>query len=100
MSAEIIEKFAQAPAPGFRCSAARGDNDGSFLARAQHVLHSPASSEAVAQIEKSLGAHAAQVLDFYKHHDGFVLYRDTLSEAAGIELLPVGQWQEAAADMR
>ncbi|MCX6923665.1 MAG: hypothetical protein NT154_10730 [Verrucomicrobia bacterium] len=37
---------------------------------------------------------------FYEHHDGFVLYQHVLSDAAGIELLPVDQWGEATEDMR
>jgi hypothetical protein len=47
-----------------------------------------------------LGSHADQVASFYQRHDGFVLYRDTLSQAAGIELLPVEQWDAATEDMR
>lgn len=47
-----------------------------------------------------LGSHAEKVVAFYQRHNGFVLYRDTLSDAAGIELLPVEQWEEATEDMR
>src|SRR5439155_7755493 len=47
-----------------------------------------------------LGSHADQVAALYQHHDGFVLYRDTKSEAAGIELLSVEQWEQATEDMR
>ena len=100
MSSQIIEEFAQAPAPGFRCFAAPKQTGPRFLARVQHILHSPASPEAITQIRQSLGAHATQVEAFYQHHDGFVLYRDTKSEAAGIELLSVEQWEEATDDMR
>jgi hypothetical protein len=47
-----------------------------------------------------LGSHAEQVIAFYEWHNGFVLYRDTLSETAGIELLPVAKWKRATDDMR
>jgi hypothetical protein len=63
-------------------------------------LHPPALPEVIAHIRELLGAHATQVAAFYQRHDGFVLYRDTLSEAAGIELLPVRKWKGAAEDMR
>jgi len=52
------------------------------------------------QIQKSLGVHAAPVGAFYEQHDGFILYCDTLSDAAGIELLPADQWQAATEEMR
>jgi hypothetical protein len=100
MPTQTIEQFAQAPAPGFRCYAAPKRTGPRFLARVQHILHPPATAESIAQIRESLGEHAAQVAAFYEQHDGFVLYRDTLSEAAGIELLPVEQWQAATEDMR
>ena len=100
MPTQTIEQFAQAPAPGFRCFAAPKRTGPRFLARVQHILNPPATAESIAQIRQSLGEHAAQVAAFYQQHDGFVLYRDTLSEAAGIELLPVEQWQTATEDMR
>jgi hypothetical protein len=100
MSARIIEQFAQVPAPGFRCHAAPYPTGPRFLAKVQHILHLPASPEAIAQILQLLGARATQVAAFYQRHNGFVLYRDTLSEAAGVELLPVEHWQTATEEMR
>ena len=63
-------------------------------------MHPPASSESIDRVRQMLGSHADKVAAFYERHDGFVLYRDTLSEAAGIELLPVEQWAGATDDMR
>jgi hypothetical protein len=100
MSIKAIEQFAQAPAPGFRCFAAPKRTGPRFLARVQHIWHPPAAEKSIARIRKLLGEHAAQVATFYQRHDGFVLYRDTLSEAAGIELLAVKQWRAATEDMR
>jgi SMI1 / KNR4 family (SUKH-1) len=54
----------------------------------------------MSQIRLMLGIHADQVVVFYQRHDGFILYRDTKSEAAGIELLPVARWKESTEDMR
>lgn len=100
MSSQIFEEFAKAPAPGFRCYAAGGESGSRFLARVRHDLNGPASSASVVQIRQILGSHADKVAAFYQRHDGFVLYRDTMSEATGIELLPVEKWDEAANDMR
>jgi hypothetical protein len=100
MSALKLRELARAPAPGFRCFAAPKRSGPRFLAKIRHVLRPPASPDAVTQIRQSLGEHAAQVALFYQQHDGFILYRDTLSEAAGIELLPVEQWQAATEEMR
>jgi hypothetical protein len=100
MSLQILREFAKAPAPGFRCCAAGAKSGAQFLAKVRHILNAPASSESIAQLRQMLGSHAGKVAAFYQQHDGFVLYRDTLSEAAGIELLPVGQWKEATDDMR
>jgi hypothetical protein len=100
MPSRVLEDFVKSPAPGFRCYAA-GDKSGArFLARVRHILNCPASSEAVSHLSRMLGRHADKVAAFYERHDGFVLYRDAKSAAAGIELLPVEQWQEATDDMR
>jgi hypothetical protein len=100
MSAQIIEAFTMAPAPGFRCYAAGNETGERFLAQVRHVLNGPASAEAIAQVRQLLGSHADKVAALYRVHDGFVLYQDTKSEAAGIQLLPVEQWSEATDDMR
>jgi len=100
MSAEIPEDFVRAPAPGFRCSAAGDETGPRFVAKVRHILRPPASNDAVAKIQEMLGSHASQLLPFFRKHDGFVLYRDTLSDAAGIELLPVAEWQLASDGMR
>jgi len=39
-------------------------------------------------------------LEFCRQHDGFVLYRDSLSDTAGIEMLPIRRWPEATTEMR
>jgi hypothetical protein len=100
MSLEILEDFVKSPAPGFRCYAA-GDKSGPrFFAKVRHVLHPPASLRSIALARQILDGPAAKVIAFYQRHDGFILYGDTLSEAAGIELLRVAQWTEATDDMR
>src|SRR5262245_34571090 len=100
MTPQALEEFTKSPAPGFRCYAARDKSDARFVASVQHILNPPASSASIAQIRQMLDSHAGKVAEFYQHHDGFVLYRDTKSDAAGIELLSVEQWEQATNDMR
>lgn len=99
MAYDAFKKFLEAPAPGFRCSGA-GSARGEYLARVQHILNPPAQAESIARIHQMLGNYAEQAAAFYQHHNGFALYRDTKSEIAGIELLPVELWAEATEDMR
>jgi hypothetical protein len=100
MSLEILEDFLKSPAPGFRCYAA-GDRAGPrFIAKVRHIMHPPASQSAIDHVRQFLGGQAAKVISFYRRHDGFILYQDTLSETAGIELLRVKHWTEATDDMR
>jgi hypothetical protein len=100
VSARVIEELARAPAPGFRCRAAGRESGGTFLARVGHILRLAASSNGLRLIRRRLGAFGEQVAAFYQQHNGFILYRDSLSDAAGVELLPVEEWDEATADMR
>lgn len=71
-----------------------------FVARLCHVLNAPASKEDLVQLRSMLGPHAKQFEEIYAVHDGFVLFKDSLSDAAGIEALPIAQWSEASDDMR
>ena len=100
MTAQFLKDFANSPAPGFRCFAAPGKSDARFIASIRHILNPPASPAAIAKINQLLGSHAGQIADFYQHHDGFILYRDTKSMAAGIELLSLEQWEKGTAEMR
>jgi len=97
---EILEEFAGSSSAGFRCFAAGAESGPRFIARVRHVLNPPASSACIARIREMLGRYAAGVVAFYERHDGFVLYHDGLSDAAGVELLSAGEWAEATDDMR
>ena len=100
MSHPALEQLTQAPAPGFRCCAAGDKSGNSFVASIRHIVNQPASSASITEIRNTLGSHADPVAAFYEHHDGCVLYRDTKSDAAGIEVFPVEQWADATDDMR
>jgi hypothetical protein len=94
--------FAGQTNPSFVCSnGGRSDKTKrTFIARLSHILNAPASPSDLALLRSMLGAHAAQFEEIYGAHDGFVLYKDFLSDAAGIEVLPISQWHEAGEDMR
>jgi hypothetical protein len=100
MSSQILEEFIKSSAPGFRCYAAGNELGPQFIAKVCHILRSPASPESIAKIYELLGSHADKVAEFYQRQNGFILYRDTLSDAAGIELLPIEQWEKATENMR
>ena len=71
-----------------------------FVARILHVLNAISSADDLKVLHSMLGIHAASFEGIYAAHDGFVLYKDSLSDKAGIEALPICQWQEAGDDMR
>ena len=85
----------------FRCRpAGRKGASERFLARVGHYLHSPTRPGELSQIKRQLGACSSDFESVYARHDGFVLYRDTLSDAAGVELLPVRAWAEITESWR
>ena len=47
-----------------------------------------------------LEPHAPAFEDVYAAHNGFVLYQDELSEAAGVEVFPIAEWDQAGDDLR
>jgi hypothetical protein len=100
MSVQQLLNFTKAPAPGFRCNVGPKQTDRSFVAKVLHNLCPPATLANIDRIRQVLGDHADQVIAFHSLHDGFVLYQDTLSDAAGVELFPVERWGEATEDMR
>jgi hypothetical protein len=94
--------FARSPNPAFICTnGGRSEKTKrQFVASVYHVLNSAASTQDLAILRSLLGAQASQFEEVYSAHDGFVLYKDVLSDAAGIEALPVARWDEAGEDMR
>jgi hypothetical protein len=94
--------FAGQANPSFVCTnGGRSDKTKlTFVVRLCHVLNAPASAKDLALLRSILGARAAQFEVIYAAHDGFVLYKDSLSDAAGIEALPIAQWNEAGENMR
>jgi len=101
-SLQQLVAFAGQANPSFVCS--NGGRSAAtmrtFVARLRHVLNAPATAQDLALLKSVLGVHASQFEEIYAAHDGFVLYKDSLSDAAGIEALPIAQWREAGDEMR
>lgn len=101
MSVHEFEKHVKDKAPAFRCYAC-GDHLErlNLTARISHDLNPPASAEALAEIESLLGEAGKAFKQLYGIHNGMVLYRDTLSDAAGVQFYPVEEWPARSAEMR
>lgn len=100
MSLQKIKAFANAPNPGFRCTPAGSKSKKTFIVSIEHVFNKPASEKSLAALRAALGAFADQAAAAYQQHDGLILFKDSNSDEAGIELLPIKAWKEAAQDMR
>jgi len=100
MSIESLEELARAPSPAFRCIGAGRESRRTFYARLRHTLRPPATRDDIGRAQEALGLAGSDIVAFCRRHDGFVLYQDALSETAGIEMLPIGQWPEATTEMR
>ena len=63
-------------------------------------MNSPASAEALAEIESLLGEAGKAFGQLYSLHNGMVLYRDLKSDAAGMQFYPVEEWPTRSEAMR
>ena len=99
---EQLVAFATQPNPAFVCRSARRSERGTrtFVAKVCHDLNKAPSSRDLALLRSLLGPNAPAFEGVYAVHDGFVLYQDLLSEAAGVEALPIAEWDQASHDMR
>ena len=90
------------PAPGIVCRrAGDGHARDRYTARVRHEVGGPAYSRAVMQLTKRLiPLGAEQLAAFYARHDGFTLYRDVHSDAAGVRLFALGEIEEQTASYR
>ena len=101
MSLADFEIHLNHPAPAFRCYAC-GDasEELAFLARVKNRLNPPATDEDIAELDALLGGQFDDAREFYKRHNGLLLYEDTRSDAAGLELFPIGEWRYRSEGMR
>lgn len=80
----------------FRCKPAirRGASE-RFVAHVGHSLNSPPTPDEKGQLKRHLGIQAEALQAFYQKHNGFLLYRDTLSDTAGIHAFSIKAWANA-----
>jgi hypothetical protein len=102
--AQPIERFEAHladPAPGFRCYAC-GDRIAktTILARVNNQIGRPASKRALATVLALLGESSPVLKRFVELHDGIVLYRDTKSDASGVEFFKAKEWESRTAEMQ
>lgn len=91
----------QQPSPAFVCyPAGRFRRTERFTARITHEVRPPALPADLALLRQLIPAGADELLAFYARHDGFVLYRDTLSETAGVELFRVRDMERQTGCLR
>jgi hypothetical protein len=100
----ILDKFEshlRDPSPGFRCFAC-GDRTETpaFLARVKNRINRPGSAKALAGLEALFGKLPTALRRFYELHDGVLLYRDTKSNAAGVEFFKASEWQSRTNEMQ
>jgi hypothetical protein len=101
MSYEQFETLLRHQSPRFVCKAAgRGRKSERFTANLTHEVRSPASPSDLAKLNQLVPDGAKELLAFYARHDGFVLYRDTLSDTAGVELYRVADMETNTKSMR
>jgi hypothetical protein len=98
-SVDEVRKLLSHPSPGFRCHPPGSAAQRKYVARVAHLLGDPAPKEHIVEIKKKFPSLGDQLASFYERHNGFILYRDLLSEAAGVRLLPVHEWEVASAEL-
>jgi hypothetical protein len=97
----LIE-FTGRPNPAFVCTNAGGNGKPKrqFIAKVHHVLNPPAEFGDLTVLRSRLGTLDPSIESVYEMHDGFTLFHDELSDAAGIDVLPIAGWEEAESELR
>jgi hypothetical protein len=98
---ERLEVFASRPMAFWCTNGGRTEKTKRRLLTAvRHTLNPPASDRELALARQMLGVHADQVVDLLTRHNGFTLYQDERSGAAGVQMLPVAEWEGATTAAR
>ncbi len=101
MSLDRFDAHLRDPAPGFRCYAC-GDRSEKLklLAPVKNVVGKPGSAKAIAAVAKTCGIASPAMKRFVELHDGVLLYRDSKSDAAGVEFFKAAEWHLRTQEMR
>lgn len=90
-SVDELRLFCGRPNQRFVCSPA-GDHGQTRAFCVTHRLRPAAPISALGEFEENL--FTEQLVDFYRYHDGAVLFKDLDSDEAGLELLPLASWKK------
>jgi hypothetical protein len=95
----LLHRFALQPM-AFRCRPpGRNPSTERFVAHVNHKLNPGAGPVELLEIGSLLGKHSKPLQAFHANHDGFVLYRDTLSITAGVEVFSAKLWRGATEEL-
>jgi len=101
MSLKEFEAHLRDPKPGFRCYSTRDKSDyHEFLAQVKNRVSARATETDFATVAKQFGKTSPSFVEFFKLHDGVVLYCDLKSDTAGVEFFPVQEWSAKTREMR
>lgn len=95
-----LKGFLKHKNPGFLCCPAGGSDGTHFRASVYHRLGRPASKKELVGLEVSLGYASEQIVELYCLWNGMILFCDSKSDAAGIELFPISEFSSRSAEMR
>ncbi len=100
MPLDEFESHLRDASPGFRCYASGDPADTiKFLAHVRHEIGRPVSEKTLRAATELAGRAVSTLAPFLKLHDGVVLYRDNLSDTAGVEFFKVADWKTKTAEM-
>ncbi len=83
----------------FRCKAAGSDN-GEFITSTETVVEKGADIAALGALRAQLREFSEEFSEFFSEHNGITFHRDTLSDAAGLQIHPIEDWNEITSLMR
>ena len=95
-----LQELLAHPAPGFVCKGAGGARSKKFLAKITHQVTGPASASTLSKLKRMIPTGSDQLLKFYASHDGLILYKDTIGDAEGVQLLAVENMDEGTNELR
>jgi hypothetical protein len=101
MSYEKFQALIEHRNPVFVCKPAGRSRDSErFTARISHVVRPPGTLLDLAHLQRIIPIGSERLLDFYRIHDGCMLYADTLSDAAGISLFKIRDMRQQTRSFR
>lgn len=89
-----LEAFCRQPGQRFECEGAGEHENEQYTAQIEHVLYSSAGLNELQFIREQLQDLAEPFISFYQRYDGAQLFCDTMSEAVGLSIAPVREWEQ------